>query len=247
MAEIRERAMADINAHVERVKADLRTEVARLTIELAEKVVERNLDRDTNMALIESFIEQAGRRPDEPDRAHEPDRIEGYAGGALRGGPGRGLGRPGERRAVPVRPRPRAVGRAARRARRPVAARRAAAGDRRGPARGQGVTPHRPAMVSFARRRRAGPASCPRSSTALLSSGWPPSASTRWPRCAPPSPSTTTSAKRLAEALGTMLGKPVELRVIVDPSVMGGLVARVGDVVIDGTVRHRLELLKEAM
>ena len=53
--------------------------------------------------------------------------------------------------------------------------------------------------------------------------------------------------KRLTTALGTMLGQPVDLRVIVDPSVMGGLVARVGDVVIDGTVRHRLELLKEAM
>ena len=53
--------------------------------------------------------------------------------------------------------------------------------------------------------------------------------------------------KRLTTALGTMLGQPVDLRVIVDPSVMGGLVARVGDTVIDGTVRHRLELLKEAM
>ncbi len=63
VAEIRERAMADINTHVERVKANLRTEVARLSIELAEKVVERNLDRDTNMALIESFIEQASRQP----------------------------------------------------------------------------------------------------------------------------------------------------------------------------------------
>ncbi|MEA2900339.1 MAG: F-type H+-transporting ATPase subunit delta [Actinomycetota bacterium] len=53
--------------------------------------------------------------------------------------------------------------------------------------------------------------------------------------------------KRLTTALGTMLGQPVDLRVIIDPSVMGGLVARVGDTVIDGTVRHRLELLKEAM
>jgi F0F1-type ATP synthase membrane subunit b/b' len=34
--------------------------VAELAIELAEKVVERNLDRDTNMALIESFINQVG-------------------------------------------------------------------------------------------------------------------------------------------------------------------------------------------
>ncbi len=53
--------------------------------------------------------------------------------------------------------------------------------------------------------------------------------------------------KRLTTALGTMLGQPVDLRVIVDPSVMGGLVARVGDTVIDGSVRHRLEMLKEAM
>jgi F-type H+-transporting ATPase subunit b len=63
VAEIRERATADINTHVERVKANLRTEVARLSIELAEKVVERNLDRESNMALVESFIEQASRQP----------------------------------------------------------------------------------------------------------------------------------------------------------------------------------------
>jgi F-type H+-transporting ATPase subunit b len=63
VAEIRERALSDINTHVERVKANMRTEVARLTIELAEKVVERSLDRETNMALIESFIEQASRQP----------------------------------------------------------------------------------------------------------------------------------------------------------------------------------------
>jgi F-type H+-transporting ATPase subunit delta len=53
--------------------------------------------------------------------------------------------------------------------------------------------------------------------------------------------------KRLSAALGTMLGQEVDLRVIVDPSVMGGIVARVGDIVIDGTVRHKLEMLKEAM
>jgi F0F1-type ATP synthase delta subunit len=33
--------------------------------------------------------------------------------------------------------------------------------------------------------------------------------------------------------------------VIVDPSVLGGLEARIGDLVINGTVRHRLEQLKE--
>ncbi|HEY6318765.1 MAG TPA: ATP synthase F1 subunit delta [Acidimicrobiia bacterium] len=53
--------------------------------------------------------------------------------------------------------------------------------------------------------------------------------------------------QRLAEALGRATGKTVEVKVIVDPTVLGGIVARVGDVVIDGTVRHRLEQLKEQL
>jgi F-type H+-transporting ATPase subunit delta len=52
---------------------------------------------------------------------------------------------------------------------------------------------------------------------------------------------------RLATALGKATGKEVEVKVIVDPSVLGGIVARVGDTVIDGTVRHRLEQLKEQL
>ena len=53
--------------------------------------------------------------------------------------------------------------------------------------------------------------------------------------------------QRLAEALGRATGKNVEVKVIVDPSVLGGIVARVGDTVIDGSVRHRLEQLKEQL
>ena len=53
--------------------------------------------------------------------------------------------------------------------------------------------------------------------------------------------------ERLAVALGKATGKDVEVKVIVDPSVLGGIVARVGDTVIDGTVRHRLEQLKEQL
>jgi F-type H+-transporting ATPase subunit delta len=51
--------------------------------------------------------------------------------------------------------------------------------------------------------------------------------------------------RRLAEALGQATGKQVEVKVIIDPSVLGGIVARVGDTVIDGSVRSRLERLKE--
>jgi F-type H+-transporting ATPase subunit delta len=49
---------------------------------------------------------------------------------------------------------------------------------------------------------------------------------------------------RLTEALNKATGKKVQLHVIVDPSVLGGLVASVGDTVIDGTVKERLNQLK---
>lgn len=53
--------------------------------------------------------------------------------------------------------------------------------------------------------------------------------------------------QRLAEALGARMRRPVELRVVVDPSVLGGLDVAVGDTVIDGTVRHRLEQLRDTI
>lgn len=50
--------------------------------------------------------------------------------------------------------------------------------------------------------------------------------------------------KRLTEALSKSTGRKLNLKVIVDTSVLGGLVATVGDEVIDDTVRTRLEQLK---
>jgi F-type H+-transporting ATPase subunit delta len=58
-------------------------------------------------------------------------------------------------------------------------------------------------------------------------------------------PLTEDQVARLAEALGTATGKNVEVKVIVDESVLGGLVAQVGDTVIDGSVRARLDQLRE--
>ena len=49
----------------------------------------------------------------------------------------------------------------------------------------------------------------------------------------------------MAEALSKATGKKVEIKALVDPSVVGGVVAKVGDTVIDGSVRRRLEQLKE--
>ncbi len=52
---------------------------------------------------------------------------------------------------------------------------------------------------------------------------------------------------RLADALGKATGKQVEVKVIVDPTIQGGLIAQVGDTVIDGSVRRRLDQLKNAL
>ena len=53
------------------------------------------------------------------------------------------------------------------------------------------------------------------------------------------------TVERLAAALGRATGKKVEPRVIVDPSVIGGLVARVGDTVIDGSISRKVESLRQ--
>ena len=55
------------------------------------------------------------------------------------------------------------------------------------------------------------------------------------------------TTRRLGEALSKATGKNVAVKAIVDPSVVGGIVARVGDLVIDGSVRHKLELLRDVM
>ncbi len=52
---------------------------------------------------------------------------------------------------------------------------------------------------------------------------------------------------RLTAALARIARRPVELRVHIDPSVIGGLSIIVGDTIIDGTVRHRLEQLRESL
>lgn len=58
-------------------------------------------------------------------------------------------------------------------------------------------------------------------------------------------PLTDDQRTRLATALGNATGRAVEVKVIVDPSVLGGVVAQVGDTVIDGSVRSRLDRLRE--
>lgn len=52
---------------------------------------------------------------------------------------------------------------------------------------------------------------------------------------------------KLKEAITRATGKNVELKVVVDPSVIGGLLVRVGDEVFDATVRRRLRLARESI
>lgn len=52
---------------------------------------------------------------------------------------------------------------------------------------------------------------------------------------------------RLAAALSHAVGSQVDVRVVIDPSVLGGIVAQVGDTVIDGSIRRRLDQLKQAI
>lgn len=50
--------------------------------------------------------------------------------------------------------------------------------------------------------------------------------------------------RRLAQAIERATGKKIDMKVIVDPNLIGGVSVRVGDTVIDGSVARRLEELK---
>jgi len=52
---------------------------------------------------------------------------------------------------------------------------------------------------------------------------------------------------RLAEVLSASRGRPVDVKVIVDPSVLGGVVTTIGDEVIDGSVKRRLDQLRASL
>jgi len=53
--------------------------------------------------------------------------------------------------------------------------------------------------------------------------------------------------EQLAKALSKATGKEVEVKVLVDPSVIGGVVARVGDQVFDGSIRRKFELARQQL
>lgn len=58
-------------------------------------------------------------------------------------------------------------------------------------------------------------------------------------------PLSDEDVERLRDALSRSTRKNVEVKVVIDPDVMGGIVTKMGDLVIDGSVRHRLDQLRE--
>jgi F-type H+-transporting ATPase subunit delta len=58
---------------------------------------------------------------------------------------------------------------------------------------------------------------------------------------------TDDQKQRLIAALEAATGKQVELKVVIDATVLGGIVAQVGDTVIDGSVKTQLQQLQSAI
>ncbi len=55
------------------------------------------------------------------------------------------------------------------------------------------------------------------------------------------------TVQRLITSLGRATGKNVEVKVVVDPSVIGGIIATVGDTVIDGSIAKRFDSVRQAV
>jgi F-type H+-transporting ATPase subunit delta len=53
--------------------------------------------------------------------------------------------------------------------------------------------------------------------------------------------------EKLSQNLETLIGKKVSMQVQVDPDILGGFIARIDDSLIDGSIRSRLEMLKQRL
>jgi len=60
-------------------------------------------------------------------------------------------------------------------------------------------------------------------------------------------PMNDTEHAALERRLSTMTGKQVDVKAFVDPEILGGLVARIGDQLIDGSARTKLLALKRQL
>jgi F-type H+-transporting ATPase subunit b len=62
IAEIRQRAAADVESAKSQALQDLKSEVAGIAMSATEMLVKRNLDRDTQVQLVEDYINQVASR-----------------------------------------------------------------------------------------------------------------------------------------------------------------------------------------
>ena len=60
-------------------------------------------------------------------------------------------------------------------------------------------------------------------------------------------PLATEKVTALEQRLGGLTGKQVQLTIDVDPSLVGGVVARIGSTVYDGSIRTQLEKMKQQL
>lgn len=60
-------------------------------------------------------------------------------------------------------------------------------------------------------------------------------------------PLSASQLAALEKALESRTGKDIELTTSVDPSLMGGILVRIGDTVLDGTVKGKLDRLREQL
>ena len=60
-------------------------------------------------------------------------------------------------------------------------------------------------------------------------------------------PLTAEKQQALADSLAKVTGKKVELSVSVDPELLGGVVARIGSTVYDGSVRTQLQRMRQEL
>ena len=60
-------------------------------------------------------------------------------------------------------------------------------------------------------------------------------------------PASQAEKDSIAAQLSTNLGKKVVPQIFVDPAILGGIIVRMGDTVMDGSVRRKLSLLRRRM
>jgi F-type H+-transporting ATPase subunit delta len=60
-------------------------------------------------------------------------------------------------------------------------------------------------------------------------------------------PLNDTDKERLSHQLDTIVGKKVSVNLQVDPDILGGFIARIGDSLLDGSIRNKLNELKKSL